>query len=145
MKYYCTLSSLLITSTQIIDDALDFSTSEQLGKPGSGADLKLGLATAPALYAYEEFKEMGPLIARRFKGEGDVEMVGTATYLPFLQLLINILQARDFVLRSQALPRTRQLAGQYANSAREALLRLPKSEARDALEVLTEKVVSRSH
>jgi len=111
---------------QIIDDALDFSSSAELGKPGSGADLKLGLATAPALYAYEEFKEMGPLIARRFKAEGDVE------------------KARELVLRSQALPRTRMLAQQYVDKAREILSLLPQSEARDALDVLAEKSVSRT-
>ncbi|KAG9013628.1 coq1 putative hexaprenyl diphosphate synthase [Tulasnella sp. JGI-2019a] len=111
---------------QIIDDALDFSSSADLGKPGSGADLTLGLATAPALYAYEEFEEMGPLITRRFKAEGDVD------------------KARELVLRSQALPRTRMLAQQYADKAREILTLLPQSEARDALDVLAEKVVSRS-
>ncbi|KAG8900857.1 coq1 putative hexaprenyl diphosphate synthase [Tulasnella sp. 403] len=111
---------------QIIDDALDFSSSAELGKPGGGADLKLGLATAPALYAYEEYEEMGPLIARRFKGDGDVEL------------------ARDLVLRSQALPRTRLLAQQYADKARQVLELLPQSEARDALDDLCARVVSRS-
>ena len=39
---------------QLIDDVLDFiSTSDQLGKP-SGADLKLGLATGPVLFAYKK-------------------------------------------------------------------------------------------
>lgn len=45
-----------------------------MGKPG-GADLQLGLATGPALYAWEEFPEMGPLISRKFKEDGDVELV----------------------------------------------------------------------
>lgn len=55
---------------------LDFSTDEaSFGKPAGGADLKLGLATAPTLFAWEEFEEMGPLIERRFEGEGDVEKV----------------------------------------------------------------------
>ena len=39
---------------QLIDDALDFiSTSEALGKP-AGADLSLGLATAPVLFAAQK-------------------------------------------------------------------------------------------
>ncbi|KAG8935656.1 coq1 putative hexaprenyl diphosphate synthase [Tulasnella sp. 418] len=111
---------------QIIDDALDFSTSAELGKPGSGADLQLGLATAPVLFALEEHDELRPLVARRFKREGDVE------------------KARDLVLRSQALPRTRQLAQQYVAKAKEAISLLPHSEARDALEALSDRVVSRS-
>lgn len=55
---------------------LDFAVDEaSFGKPSGGADLRLGLATAPTLYAWEEFKEMGPLIERRFEREGDVELV----------------------------------------------------------------------
>lgn len=61
---------------QLVDDMLDFtSNSATLGKPGQGADLKLGLATAPALYAWEEFPELGAMIERKFEQEGDVERV----------------------------------------------------------------------
>lgn len=45
-----------------------------LGKPG-GADLRLGLTTGPALYAWEEQPQMGPLIHRKFEMDGDVELV----------------------------------------------------------------------
>lgn len=42
---------------QFVDDLLDFvSSSEQLGKPAA-ADLKLGLATAPVLFACEKVSE----------------------------------------------------------------------------------------
>ena len=59
---------------------LDFAVSDaSFGKPSGGADLRLGLATAPTLYAWEEFEEMGPLIERRFEGEGDVEMASYPT------------------------------------------------------------------
>lgn len=41
---------------QLVDDALDFiSTSEILGKP-AGADLSLGLATAPILFAAQKVR-----------------------------------------------------------------------------------------
>lgn len=54
---------------------LDFTvTAADLGKP-AGADLKLGLATAPVLFAWEEFPELEPLIKRKFSEEGDVEKV----------------------------------------------------------------------
>lgn len=60
---------------QLVDDILDYEAAEgTLGKPG-GADLQLGLATGPALYAWEEHPEMGPLIERRFRDPGDVELV----------------------------------------------------------------------
>jgi hexaprenyl-diphosphate synthase len=59
-----------------VDDVLDCeSESSTLGKPG-GADLQLGLATGPALYAWEEYPELGELIQRKFENEGDVERVG---------------------------------------------------------------------
>jgi len=58
-----------------VDDVLDYAhSSSTLGKPG-GADLSLGLATGPALYAWEEFPEMGELITRKFERSGDVNLV----------------------------------------------------------------------
>ncbi|KAI5886430.1 terpenoid synthase [Schizophyllum commune H4-8] len=112
---------------QLQDDILDYEVSDAtLGKPG-GADLQLGLATGPALYAMEEYPEMGPLIARKFENEGDVEL------------------ARDLVKRSSGVERTRELALAYARAARDALQPLPESEAKQALEALTERVVKRTH
>lgn len=62
---------------------MDYEAGEAtLGKPG-GADLRLGLATGPALYAWEEHPEMGPLIMRKFEEDGDVELVRG---LPFMFL-----------------------------------------------------------
>ncbi|KAF9490735.1 terpenoid synthase [Pleurotus eryngii] len=111
---------------QLVDDILDYAEGEStMGKPG-GADLQLGLATGPALYAWEEFPEMGPLISRKFKEDGDVEL------------------ARELVKRSAGVERTRDLAMQYANKAREVLQFLPESDARVALEVLTDRVVKRT-
>lgn len=56
---------------QLVDDILDYtSSSEEIGKPAS-ADLELGLATAPVFYAWEEFPELGPMIARQFSEPGD--------------------------------------------------------------------------
>ena len=60
-----------------MDDILDYeSASSTLGKPG-GADLQLGLATGPALYAWEEHPELGELMQRKFEKKGDVERVST--------------------------------------------------------------------
>lgn len=40
---------------QLLDDVLDFVGQEALlGKPGSGSDLKLGLATGPVLFAAQQ-------------------------------------------------------------------------------------------
>ncbi|KDR73146.1 hypothetical protein GALMADRAFT_142291 [Galerina marginata CBS 339.88] len=110
---------------QLVDDVLDYeSASATLGKPG-GADLQLGLATGPALYAWEEHPEIGDLIQRKFEQPGDVEL------------------ARDYVLRSSGVQRTRALARAYADKAKEVLQELPESEAKAGLEVLTERVIGR--
>lgn len=58
---------------QLVDDILDFeSSSALLGKPAA-ADLKLGLATAPVLFASAQYPELEELIARRFCKKGKRE------------------------------------------------------------------------
>ena len=61
---------------QLVDDMLDYTISgTELGKP-AGADLELGLATAPLLFAWRERPELGVLVGRKFSREGDVQKVG---------------------------------------------------------------------
>jgi hexaprenyl-diphosphate synthase len=60
---------------QLVDDMLDYTVSgQELGKP-AGADLELGLATAPLLFAWRNNKDLGTLVGRKFSQEGDVELV----------------------------------------------------------------------
>jgi hexaprenyl-diphosphate synthase len=60
---------------QLVDDMLDYTISgEELGKP-AGADLELGLATAPLLFAWERNEALGELVGRKFSQEGDVQKV----------------------------------------------------------------------
>lgn len=62
---------------QLVDDMLDYTVSGvELGKP-AGADLELGLATAPILFAWKQTPELGPLVGRKFSQEGDVHRVRT--------------------------------------------------------------------
>ncbi|KXS20163.1 terpenoid synthase [Gonapodya prolifera JEL478] len=110
---------------QIVDDMLDFvSTAEELGKPAA-ADLNLGLATAPVLYAAEEYPEMNELIERKFNQPGDVE------------------QALDLVRRSDGVKATMDLAVSYCQRAIDEIAKLPESPARNALIDLTYTVVNR--
>jgi hexaprenyl-diphosphate synthase len=112
---------------QLVDDMLDFTgTSSDLGKPAA-VDLSLGLATAPVLFAMEEFGELRGLVERGFKEEGDVE------------------KAFSLVQRSQGIARTHALAKEHCDKAVEAIGQLAPSPYRDALARLTEKVLSRSH
>lgn len=58
---------------QLVDDVLDFTGSSLImGKP-TLSDLRNGLATAPVLFAAEEFPELVPLIERKFQAPGDVD------------------------------------------------------------------------
>lgn len=117
---------VLSWAPQLIDDMLDFlPPSPTLGKPGLGADLSLGLATAPALFAWQKHAALGPLIARKFSEPGDVET------------------ARELVGQSDGLVRTRALAMRFAGEAERSLERIPESEAKAQLVGLTRKVVER--
>ena len=60
---------------QLVDDMLDYTRSaKELGKP-AGADLELGLATAPLLYAWRDRPELGELVGRKFNQPGDAQRV----------------------------------------------------------------------
>ncbi|PUU74892.1 isoprenoid synthase domain-containing protein [Tuber borchii] len=110
---------------QLVDDVLDYTSSnEEIGKP-AGADLELGLATAPVLYACEEFGELGELIERRFCLDGDAE------------------KARELVHKSSGIDRTLALAESFCDTARQAISSFPSSEAKDGLEEVLEMVLTR--
>lgn len=111
---------------QIQDDILDFTAAASvLGKPAL-ADMDLGLSTAPILYAAQEFTELKPLVMRRFKKKGDKEKALEALY------------SSDV-----AMDKAKALANFHAQCAVDALMRLPQTEARDALVRLTHTVVTR--
>ena len=59
----------------MVDDLLDFvGKQDEFGKP-VGQDLNLGLATAPLLYAIEEYPQLQAMSDRNFAEPGDVELV----------------------------------------------------------------------
>ncbi|KAF2746890.1 terpenoid synthase [Sporormia fimetaria CBS 119925] len=110
---------------QLVDDMLDYTVSgQELGKP-AGADLELGLATAPLLFAWKENRGLGRLVGRKFKGEGDVQM------------------AREIVASSTGLEQTRALAQEYVDKAIEAISGFPESEAKTGLIEMCTKVMKR--
>ncbi|GMM48802.1 trans-hexaprenyltranstransferase [Pichia kluyveri] len=111
---------------QIVDDMLDYTTTaELLGKP-AGADLKLGLATAPVLFAWKDKPELAPLIARKFSQNGDVEI------------------AKIAVDETNGVQKTLELAIKYRDDALNNLRVLPESSARSALELLTNSIITRN-
>ncbi|KAK4935073.1 coq1 putative hexaprenyl diphosphate synthase [Elasticomyces elasticus] len=110
---------------QLVDDMLDYTISgTELGKP-AGADLELGLATAPLLFAWKDRPELGLLVGRKFSGEGDVQ------------------RAREIVSQSDGLEQTRALAQEYADKAIASISMFPDGEAKDGLEEMCIKVMKR--
>lgn len=84
---------------QLTDDLLDYvSDSQELGKPTAN-DLKQGLATAPVLFAAQEYPELNPLINSKFSNEGDAE------------------KAYNIVIGSSALEETRKLIRKHCEIA----------------------------
>ena len=110
---------------QLVDDLLDFTVSaDQLGKPAA-ADLKLGLATAPVLFAAEKFPELNVMIGRRFSEDGDVE------------------KAFQLVGDSGGLQQTRNLAMRRCEKAVNSLEDFVGSPYKLALIDLCDKIINR--
>ena len=130
---------------QLVDDLLDYTVSGvELGKP-AGADLELGLATAPLLFAWKEHDELGALVGRRFQEQDDVERVRPIfTYEhPLSCNADRQFQARQFVSRSDGVEQTRALAQEYADKAMEAIEGFPTCEAKDGLIDMCVKTMNR--
>lgn len=116
---------------QVVDDVLDFtSSSSVLGKPAL-SDLQQGIATAPVLFALEEYPSLEQRIHRRFSSQGDVD------------------EAYRVVKASHGIERARSLAGEHAEQALECLHALPTQNSAFAarcatgLEALTLHVFNR--
>ncbi len=110
---------------QVVDDILDFTSSEQqLGKQAA-SDLASGYLTAPSLYALESHPSLGRLIDREFCEKDDLE------------------QAHQLVRDSDAILKSRLLAEDFARESREAITWLPDSACKRALLDLPDFVLSR--
>ncbi|VDL82079.1 unnamed protein product [Nippostrongylus brasiliensis] len=107
---------------QLVDDLLDFiASAEDVGKPVA-ADLKLGLSTGPVILAAQQYPELDKLMARKFTERGDVD------------------RARDIVLNSNGIERTRELARQHSQNAARLAATLPNNEG--TADVLVEFALS---
>ncbi|KAK9503908.1 hypothetical protein O3M35_010370 [Rhynocoris fuscipes] len=110
---------------QLVDDLLDFvSSTDTMGKP-TAADLKLGLATAPVLFACEKYPELNPMIMRRFQEPGDVE------------------KAFELVHESQGLEQTQFLAKKHCVEAIKLANSIATSPYQKALIIVPDLVINR--
>lgn len=113
---------------QLIDDVLDFTShSENLGKPGSGADLRLGLATAPVLFAATKYPQLNAMIMRRFSNEGDC------------------VQAFEYVVQSKGIEETRILAESYCQNAEKILNKFQQNQEVSYLRGIIKNVTGRKN
>ena len=91
----------------------------------AGSDLKLGLATAPVLFAARQYPHLNDLIQRRFVQQGDVE------------------QAFQLVVDSDGLVKTKNLAQKHIAEAVKALETLTDSKYKQGLVTICDKVLNR--
>jgi len=125
---------------QVVDDILDFvSTEEELGKPAL-ADLKEGNLSAPVLFAAQEKvgmhgghplatdprRELVETLERRLSQEGDLDKV------------------LALVEEAKGVEQAKSLARRFADLAIAELAVLPEGEAREGLHIFAEFVVART-
>jgi octaprenyl-diphosphate synthase len=115
------------TAFQLVDDLLDYEgNSHELGK-NVGDDLREGKPTLPLLIAMERGSDAERQLIRHAIEHGEVDKLA------------------DIIMRNTgALTATRAAAEAEADKARDALLALPASDAREALLELCFRAVNRS-
>nr|WP_229795843.1 polyprenyl synthetase family protein [Saccharothrix coeruleofusca] len=114
---------------QISDDVIDIaSPSEESGKT-PGTDLREGVKTLPMLYALQDEPDsrLAALLAGPITDDAEV------------------VEALELLRASSGLRRARHTLDEYADRARALLAPLPEGTARDALESVSEYVVTRTH
>jgi octaprenyl-diphosphate synthase len=117
------------TAFQLIDDLLDFTSSEEALGKASGADLLGGKVTLPLIYLREaepKCREMIKTVLREEK----YGSVGQADLL-------------EAITRTGALEQARARADEYAEEARAALDQLPDSDYSDSLRALPTYILDR--
>ncbi|HEX5888020.1 MAG TPA: polyprenyl synthetase family protein [Pyrinomonadaceae bacterium] len=117
------------TAFQLIDDLLDFTSTEAALGKASGADLLGGKVTLPLIYLREADPSTLEMIQRVLR-EGNYDAVSQADLFAALR-------------RTGALERARARADEYAENARAALENLPDSDYSDSLRQLPSYVLNR--
>lgn len=113
---------------QLIDDALDYSSSsEELGK-NVGDDLAEGKVTLPLIYAAQHSNEKDKELIRSAIKSGGLEHIDAITQI------IKTTGALDYTLKR---------ADEHAHLAKQALAALPASQYKQALEFLADYSVQR--
>src|SRR5262249_54568908 len=113
---------------QVIDDLLDFTSSqERLGKP-IGNDLREGKETLPPIYLLRNCGPQQTQKVARVLEEGGFNSV------PFEEIL-------EMVQANGTVPATRERARRFAEAAKTSLGGLPDSQYKDALRSLPDFII----
>ena len=114
---------------QVVDDILDFISSEEmLGKP-TGSDITQGTVTLPAMLLTEHYPEDNP-IKKVFEGEDKQK---------------NVARAIEMIRNSSIPQECYQVASEYRDRACHSLRLLPENSTRQSLMMLADYVVSRNN
>jgi octaprenyl-diphosphate synthase len=117
------------TAFQLIDDVLDFTSSEEALGKAAGADLLGGKVTLPLIYLREAEPEAREMIKTVLR-EGRYDTVRQQDLL-------------EAITRTGALEQARAKANEYAEDARSALDILPDSDYSDSLRALPTYILDR--
>ena len=117
------------TAFQLIDDLLDFTSSEEALGKAAGADLLGGKVTLPLIYLRDTESNAREMI-KTVLSEGKYSRVKPQDLL-------------DAIVRSGALEQAQARANEYAESACTALEILPDSEYSDSLRALPTYILER--
>jgi octaprenyl-diphosphate synthase len=115
---------------QLVDDILDFTSTEKiLGKP-SGNDLREGKVTLPLIYALQNTSPADRQIVETILSDGSYENV------PFMQV-VKILE------QHKAIPRAYERARGFTQKAHSLIASFPESPAQGALRDIVDLVTER--
>lgn len=113
---------------QVVDDILDFVSTEQtLGKP-VGSDLAQGTLTLPAMLLVEHYPQDNPI--KKVFQNIDREK--------------NIARAIDMVRNSSITNECYKIASGYCHKARQTLSQLPENSSRPVMEALADFIITRA-
>ena len=116
---------------QLVDDILDFTSTERiLGKP-AGNDLREGKVTLPLIYALESASLSERQIIDTIIADGSYENV------PFMQV-------HNLLERYQAIERAYERAHSFTQKAKDILATFPANAAQRALQSIVELVTERN-
>ncbi len=117
---------------QIVDDVLDFTSTEaELGKP-VGSDLAQGTLTLPAMLLLERYPDDNP-VKELFNNRDMAEAARQ----------VKVKRAIDMVAKSSIVEECYRVASDYCDQARQKLELLPASPVRKTLVEITDFVVNR--